>query len=513
MASRLEELAASLQQVHPPSHELSPNLQAHNPQGHSPDNQHYSPNTQTHSYAMLANHDAHNLLSNIRSEQELADFNQFMLSLGKDAAGASHSNSKHLNHGQSGTNDHYSPFSTDSSNSDALAHSELFDPNTLAQLGLSGMPGIPTNNHNQPGHGKNSIGFTAMYPEMSSQHNASMESLNRDNLHRDAMHASGQSGKSRSTRLSDGGMYSDLRQFSGNHHSGGRDMSQSLPGPSSLGHGDMPGSDAHSNIQMPDAANYASFDSLARPRSQMPVPRLEMPNTSQKVHRSVDLLGASKPRFGHQKSSLDILTEACESEFQRRDQPMPLYAEPEDMDVKMEDGGEARETSPPLPAGRLSERDANPEFKLPALRLVDKKSTGNLRLTPLRSLSIDSDWSSNRSSPRRGTLADDEPTTPTSSSTIKPLYPSFSSLIPRVANLLTDESGRRSTRSSPAPSSDPKRRRHAQVILDILRAVNHLWRADCEYKPSPSQLSSSQETCKAEFETRDVDMEDVRPRF
>jgi hypothetical protein len=457
---------------------------------------------------MLANHDAQNLLTSIRNEHDLAEFNQFMLSLGKDATGASHNAAKHLNQGQSGNNETYSPFSTDSNNSDVLAHTELFDPTTLAQLGLGGMPGIPTHDHNQSGHGKNSIGFNAMYPDMSSQHRASLESLHRDNLQ-----ASGhQSGKSRSNRLSDGGMYSDLRQFSGNQHPGGRDMSQSLPGPSLLGHGDMVGSDGHSSIQMPDASNYTSFDSLARPRTQMPVPRLEMPNTNQKVHRSVDLLGASKPRFGSQKSSLDILTEACESEFQRRDRSAPLYAEPEDMDVKMEDGSEAFGTSPPLPAGRLSERDANPEFKLPALRLADRKSTGNIRLAPLRSLSIDSEWSSNQSSPRRGSTVDDEPTTPTSSSTIKPLYPSFSSLIPRVANLLADEPRRRSSYSSPAPSSDPKRRRHAQIILDILRAVNHLWRADCEYKPSSSQLSSSQETCKAEYETRDVHMEDVRAR-
>lgn len=511
MASRLEELAASLQQVHPPSHELSPNLQAHNPQGHSPDNQQYPANTQAQSYAMLANQDAHNLLSNIRSEQELADFNQFMLSLGKDASGSANTASKHLNQGQSGVNDHYSPFSTDSSNSDALAQSELFDPAALAQLGLGGMPGIPTGNHGQTGHGKNSIGFNAMYPDMSSQHKASMESLHGANSHRDSLHASGnQVGKSRSNRLSDGGTYSDLRQFSGNHHSGSRDMSQSLPGPSAFGHGDMLGPDTHSGLQMPDAVNYTSFDSLARPRAQMPVPRLEMPNTSQKVHRSVDLLGASKPRPGAPKSSLDILTEACEREFQLRDQATPLCDEPESMDIKMEDGSEAFGTSPPLPAGRLSEREANPEFKLPALRLADKKSTGNLRLTPLRSLSIDSDWTTS-SSPRRGSLADDEPTTPTSSATIKPLYPSFSSLIPGVASLLSDEP-KRSYHSNSAPSVDPKRRRHAQVILDILRAVNHLWRADCEYRPNSSQLSSSQETCKPGFQTRDVDMEDVRVR-
>jgi hypothetical protein len=258
-------------------------------------------------------------------------------------------------------------------------------------------------------------------------------------------------------------------------------------------------------MQMPDASNYSSFDSLAKPRTQMPMPRLEMPNTSQKVHRSVDLLGASKPVHAP-KSSLDILTEACESEIQRREFATLLFDEPEHMDVKMEDASEPLGTSPPLPGGQLSEREANPEFKLPALRMADRKSSGNLRLAPLRSLSIDSDWSSNRSS-RRGSLAADEPATPTSSATIKPLYPSFGALIPRVANLLAPEpKGSLYPSLSPA-TSDPKRQRHVQVILDILRAVNHLWRADCEVKPS--YLSSSQETYKPKFETRDVHMEDV----
>jgi hypothetical protein len=501
MASRLEELAASLQQVHPPSHELSPNPQAHHLPGHSPDGHHYSPNQHAQSYALLSNHDAHNLLSNIRSEQELADFNQFMLNLGKDATGSGHAASKHLNHGQAASNDTYSPFSTDSSNSDALAHSDLFDPTTLAQLGLAGMPGIPASKHHDPAHATNSIGFNAMYPDLSSQHKASMESMSRDNLH--AM--SNQTNKSRASRLSDS--FPDHRDFAGHHHSGSRDLSQSLPGPSSAGDGNLFGSESHGGLQMPDASNYSSFDSLAKPRTQMPAPRLEMPNTNQKINRSVDLLGASKPLQGRPKSSLDILTDACESEIQRRDGTTPLCDEPEDMDVKMEDAGESLGTSPPLPGGQLSEKEANPEFKLPALRWADRKSSAHLRLAPLRSLSIDSDWSSARSS-RRGSLVEDEPPTPTSSATIKPLYPSFGALIPRIANLLAPEPKSVYPTLTPSlRSSDPKRQRHAQVILDILRAVNHLWRADCEVKPS--YLSSSQETYKPKYTTRDVDMEDV----
>lgn len=472
MASRLEELAASLQQVHPPSHELSPNAQAHAHLRHSPDEHNYSPYQHDQSYALLSNQDAQSLLSNIRSEQELAEFNQFMVNLGKDASGTAQNTAKHLGQAHHPTNDTYSPFSTDSSNSEALAHSDLFDPATLAQLGLAGMPGIPSAKQNDQSSNGNSIGFNAMYPDMSSHHRSSLDSYPRDPL----SGPSGQDNRARTQRLSDASAAAESRPHATSHHSSGRDSNAF-------------GSDAHLPRQMADPSNYSAFDSLAKPRAQMPVPRLEVPNTDQKAHHSVDLLGASKPTRRTPKTSLDILTEACESEIQRRDRSTILSAEPDDIDVKMEDVSSSMSSSPPLPGGLLSGREANPEFKLPALRLDDKFSRTNLRLAPIRSLSIDSDWSSTRSSPaRRDSYHDDEPTTPTSSSTIKPLYPSFSALIPRVANLLGPEIPRSippSLSSSPAPSG-VKRQRHAQAILDILRAVNYLWRADSEHHPRRS---------------------------
>jgi hypothetical protein len=471
MASRLEELAASLQQVHPPSHELSPNPQAHAHLRHSPDEHNYSPYQHDQSYALLSNQDAQSLLSNIRSEQELAEFNQFMVNLGRDASGTAQHTSKHLGQGHRPASDTYSPFSTDSSNSEALAHSDLFDPATLAQLGLAGMPGIPSAKPHDQNNNGNSIGFNAMYPDISSQQRAPLDSFSRDALNG----PSGSDDRSRTQRFSDASANGESRAHATSHPSSGRDHSNAF------------GPESHLPRQMPDPSNYSTFDSLAKPRSQMPVPRLEMPNTDQKAHRSVDLLGASKPTHRIPKSSLDILTEACESEIQRRDRSTILSDEPEDMDVKMEDASTSFRSSPPLPGGQLSGTEANPEFKLPALRFEDKFSrSNNLRLAPIRSLSIDSDWSSTRSSPaRRDSYHDDEPTTPTSSSTIKPLYPSFSALIPRVANLLVPERPKGmypSLSTSPSPS-DLKRHRHAQAILDILRAVNYLWRADSEHQP------------------------------
>ncbi|KAJ9091206.1 hypothetical protein QFC19_009202 [Naganishia cerealis] len=504
MASRLEELAASLQQVHPPSHELSPNPQAHNPLRHSPDDPNYSAYQHDQSYAMLSNHDAHNLLSNIRSEQELAEFNQFMVNLGKDASGTAQNPSKQFSQGHHTSNDTYSPFSTDSPNSDALAHSDLFDPATLAQLGLAGMPGIPSAKQRDHGANSNSIGFNSMYPDMSGHHRASLESLHRDTLNG----LTGQAAKSRSQRLSDASANTDARNYATLQHSDSRDhLSQSLPGASSTSHPNAFGPDSHLARQMPDPSNYSAFDSLAKPRTQMPVPHLEMPNTDQKSHRSVDLLGASKPMRHVPKSSLDILTEACESEIQRRDHATTLSDEPQDIDVKMEDVNTSLGTSPPLPRGQISAMEANPEFTLPALRLDDKISHIDLRLAPIRALSIDSNWSSSRSSPaRRDSFNDDEPTTPTSSSTIKPLYPSFSALLPRVANLLGPETRTSMYPSlSPSPSvSSTKRQRHVHAILDILRAVNYLWRADPERELSHS--SSSDETYQAHGESVDVHM-------
>ncbi|KAJ9124134.1 hypothetical protein QFC22_000930 [Naganishia vaughanmartiniae] len=478
MASRLEELAASLQQVHPPSHELSPNPQAHAHLRHSPDEHNYSPYQHDQSYALLSNQDAQSLLSNIRSEQELAEFNQFMVSLGKDASGTAQNTSKHLGQGHNATNDTYSPFSTDSSNSEALAHSDLFDPATLAQLGLAGMPGIPSAKQNNQSSNGNSIGFNAMYPDVASHHRGSLDSFPREPVNGQ----SGQDNRSGAHRASDASANIESRPHATSQQS-------------SRDHQNTFGPESHPPRQMPDPSNYSAFDSLAKPRSQMPVPRLEMPNTDQKAYRSVDLLGASKPTHRITKSSLDILTEACESEIRRRDRPMILTDEPDDMDVKMEDVSTSLSSSPPLPGGQLSGREANPEFKLPALRFDDKFSrSNNLRLAPIRSLSIDSDWSSTRSSPARREPHhdhDDEPTTPTSSSTIKPLYPSFSALIPRVANLLGPEnppSMYPSLSSSPSPFG-PKRRRHAQAILDIIRAVNYLWCVDSEDKERNPSIS------------------------
>ncbi|KAJ9106094.1 hypothetical protein QFC21_001234 [Naganishia friedmannii] len=495
MASRLEELAASLQQVHPPSHELSPNPQGHAHLRHSPDEHNYSPYQHDQSYALLSNQDAQSLLSNIRSEQELAEFNQFMVNLGKDASGTAQNTSKHLGQGHHATSDTYSPFSTDSSNSEALAHSDLFDPATLAQLGLAGMPGIPPAKQNDQSS-NNSIGFNAMYPDMSGHHRASLDAFPREAMNG----SSGPDSRSRAQRFSDASANAESRPHAASHHSNSRD------------HPNAFGSESHIPLQMPDPSNYSAFDSLAKPRSQMPVPRLEMPNTDQKAHRSVDLLGASKPTRRITKSSLDILTEACESEIQRRDCSTILSDEPEDMDVKMEDVSSSLgflSSSPPLPGGQLSGKEANPEFKLPALRFDDKFSrSNNLRLAPIRSLSIDSDWSSTRSSPaRRDSHHDDEPTTPTSSSTIKPLYPSFSALIPRVANLLGPENPRSvypSLSSSPSPSGF-KRQRHAQAILDILRAVNYLWRADSDQQPR--RLNTGHQIYKGYKEATDVYMQ------
>lgn len=74
----------------------------------------------------------------IRNEADLAVFNQFMMSLGRDAANHLPHSMAHGPSFDSNSGSSSSPLSTESPIED------LFNPEELASLGLSGMPGIPS---------------------------------------------------------------------------------------------------------------------------------------------------------------------------------------------------------------------------------------------------------------------------------------------------------------------------------------------------------------------------------
>ena len=98
----------------------------------------------------------------IRNEADLAVFNQFMMSLGRDASGhvphaMAHGASYDSNSGSSS-----SPLSTESPIED------LFNPEELASLGLSGMPGIPSASLPDISlNGSSNNAFGHMYPSLS----------------------------------------------------------------------------------------------------------------------------------------------------------------------------------------------------------------------------------------------------------------------------------------------------------------------------------------------------------
>ncbi|KAI0003793.1 hypothetical protein BJV74DRAFT_811738 [Russula compacta] len=81
----------------------------------------------------------------IRSPEELAAVNQFLLTLGRDVTSVHESRP----------------------NSNSQAYSHYFDNDQLGQLGLIGMPGIPTSSHNQnsyPTPGSQHSSQTPLYP-------------------------------------------------------------------------------------------------------------------------------------------------------------------------------------------------------------------------------------------------------------------------------------------------------------------------------------------------------------
>lgn len=100
----------------------------------------------------------------IRNEADLAVFNQFMMSLGRDAANHVPHAMAHGPTFDSNSGSSSSPLSTESPIED------LFNPEELASLGLSGMPGIPQASMptDLSTHGSTSNGgFGHVYPSLS----------------------------------------------------------------------------------------------------------------------------------------------------------------------------------------------------------------------------------------------------------------------------------------------------------------------------------------------------------
>lgn len=349
-------------------------------------------------------------LPDIKSTNDLAVFNKFMLSLGENAQGQSHAN---------GT-------------------TSLFDATTLAQLGLTGMPGMPgsatSNDFESPAPTK--------YESPSMYHASPTEPVHR---HRSSSHGSHTSSVADSSRPIAGMPLYGHRNNANNSDAplNSNSVYPTLPNafqPSpSTSHFNF---DAASSSQQGNAGdNFASFDSLAKPRASMPAARLESMDYSQPTYRSHHLLGSARPHLSSParsstKNSLDVLVEACE-ELRERDDgsstPMILTDEPMEIDGDdLPPARDASNVSPPLPHGKLTDAEAGPRYKLPALRSITGSPAMYPDLPSFRD-SVDEDME------------------------VRP-----SRQLPGVAALLDGH--------SLAP------RRHAKLIMDILVQVNRSWR-------------------------------------
>ena len=108
----------------------------------------------------------------IRTESDLALFNQFMISLGRDAINGAHNGTSNVPMTHAPSFDRSSG-ATSSPISDQSPIEDLFNPEELASLGLTGMPGVPIPNMSDGGSDEmssslpnQSISFGSMYPTL-----------------------------------------------------------------------------------------------------------------------------------------------------------------------------------------------------------------------------------------------------------------------------------------------------------------------------------------------------------
>lgn len=210
----------------------------------------------------------------IRNEADLAIFNQFMMSLGRDASGHVPQPMAHgASYDSSGSSS--SPLSTESPIED------LFNPEELASLGLSGMPGIPSGSLPDLSlNGTSNNGaFGHMYPSLNGLEVPRQRAVSQsdvDHLKRPI------AGLPRSHSVANKGSSSTMPMSS---------MYNLGPNPyPELPNFDHPVSD----FSNPLPNDFSSFDSLARgSKDQMPAATMAPRDFYKKTYRHIAPLGAA----------------------------------------------------------------------------------------------------------------------------------------------------------------------------------------------------------------------------
>ncbi|TXT07507.1 hypothetical protein VHUM_03227 [Vanrija humicola] len=271
-------------------------------------------------------------IPDIRTEADLALFNQFMVSLGREAtqpngpaAFAMESNGSSAS-GSNASRNSLSPLSENSPIED------LFNPSELASLGLAGMPGIPQGASLPNNAGSVSLG--SLYP--------SLDSLDSRPRAASLSEAAEPPRRPIAGLPRAGSTSGSTARQAFNYSGGGESQYPNLP---NNWLSSPPGGTAEQN--------FASFDSLARSRGSLPAATLAPRDFYKRTYRHIAPLGAAP---NHRESA--ERTGADED-----DDEESVSSEENDRDMH----------------GRIAINallaDGDPAYKLPAIRRLENDST------------------------------------------------------------------------------------------------------------------------------------------
>ena len=293
----------------------------------------------------------------IRTENDLAMFNQFMIQLGREAASSSTPNSSNV------PMIHVPSFggSAGSVGSPSSAQSpveDLFNPEELASLGLTGLTPVngvgPSPDASGSVH-NNNVSFNHLYPPLDNMHHARSRGASLSDASEPKRAIAGlprnnsmTSAKPNYPNLSDLGAYThfgmDLHGHGGHSHGNGVGSSNGM-GESSL-----------------------NFDSLARSKFAPPPATLAPRDFHKKTYRHVASLGAAVSSRSH------------ESSMRTSDEPERSES-PEEVDEE-----EAHDNRISVRNLLLADEDADPSLKLPRLHRVVSNDTTDVSLPGVAAL-------------------------------------------------------------------------------------------------------------------------------
>ncbi|KAG6817730.1 hypothetical protein H0H87_004521 [Tephrocybe sp. NHM501043] len=388
----------------------------------------------SHSHGHPSNFNPRSVSLDIRTPAELAAVNEFLVTLGRDVSGGGRHPTSQPSHPPP---------------SPAFSTETYFDAVSLSQLGLAGMPGIPSNNSNfQQDHAYSPTTTSSQFHPTNSN---------------SAYHLSSRS--SHPSVQQYGGMYGGINDNSGHYNNeysshGRRHSTKYAPSsnsyPSQYHHSTPPldNGSPHSTLStpvnttppqvalsMPDAV---AFDYLHGSRGAPPVPHLARPDFMPKTMRTIVPL---KSVPGSQPARPEPMEPRALAPH-HRGPPAKLTPTPGSIAPK-------GHSLYPL----LTDGDA--EFKLPPMqRSFDMPSPPSRASTP-------STVSMRSPSPVETTLP--------SIRSIAP--PSLNSRSPE-ADKLTMEVERIELESRTGEVAAEDRKRHAQLILDLIVSINRKFQAE-----------------------------------